>query len=89
MYEFLIENKLRKIMKTIFKKDRTLHDALIKKIHEVVFCKNVNHYKNLRAPLNFLKRIHIKGPFVLIFSYDASKNIIKFHNLDHHDKIYQ
>src|SRR3989339_841266 len=48
----------------------------------------IKYYKNLKFPLNELKRVHIDGSFVLIFKYDKTQDKIIFYDLDHHDKIY-
>ena len=56
---------------------------------EIVISKNVEHYKNLRKPLQYLKRVHITGNFVLTFKYEEKINKITFENFDHRDKIYK
>ena len=38
--------------------------------------------------MKYLKRVHI-GHFVLIFSYDKSKDFVSFEDYDHHDNIYE
>lgn len=58
----------------------------MKKIDEVVSSADAEHYKNLRYNMKDSKRVHI-GSFVLIFSYDKSKDCISFEDYDHHDKI--
>lgn len=88
MRDFLIEERLRKALQKIARKDKVMHEALMKKFEEIVSCADVNHYKNLRAPLQEFKRAHIKGSFVLLFKYLPSEDKIIFFNLDHHDAIY-
>ena len=61
----------------------------MKKIKEAVECENVKHYKNLRYPLQELKRGHVRGPFVLTFKYLKSEDKIIFYDFDHHDNIYK
>ena len=87
--KFLIENRLKKVLKKIYKKDKALHDVLMGKIQEILTCKDVNHYKNLRKPLQRLKRVHIKGPFILTFKYDETNDNVIFYDFDHHDNIYK
>jgi len=89
MREFSIDDDLKKKMDKLFKKDRTTYESLMGKIEEVLSCPDVNHYKNLRRPLNHLKRVHINGPFVLTFRYDPEEDKIFFYELDHHDRIYR
>ena len=88
MRDFLVEENLRKVLQKIAKKDKVMHEAVIKKIGEIISCADVNHYKNLRAPLQEFKRVHIKSSFVLIFKDMASEDKVVFFNLDHHDNIY-
>lgn len=88
MREFSIEDELKKKIEKIFKKDRTTYESLMSKIEEVLNCPDVHHYKNLRRPLNHLKRVHINGPFVLTFRYDEKEDRIVFYEMDHHDRIY-
>ena len=57
-------------------------------MREIVFCSDVDTYKNLRKPLQRFKRVHI-GPFVLTFIYDKENDKINFYDLEHHDDAYQ
>ncbi len=87
--EFSLEAKFQRQLEKLFKKDKSVYESLMKKIEEIIACDDVNHYKNLRKPLQHLKRVHIKGPFVLTFKYDESKDSVIFYDFDHHDKIYK
>ena len=58
MREFSIEDKLKKLLNKIFKKDRVMYDAIMKKIEEILTCEDVDHYKNLKKPLQDFKRVH-------------------------------
>ena len=88
MRDFSLEEGLRKALQKIAKKDKVMHEIVMKKIEEIVSCEDVNHYKNLRAPMQHFKRVHIKGSFVLIFKYLSSEDKIVFFELGHHDNIY-
>lgn len=88
MRDFSIEDQLKKIISKLLKKDKDTYTALINKIEEILSCADVNHYKNLRAPLQHLKRVHIKGPFVLTFKYLPAEDKVVFYDFDHHDNIY-
>lgn len=89
MREFLVEEGLRKVLQKLAKKDTVMYEAVMKKFEEIVSCSNVDHYKNLRAPMQQFKRVHIKGSFVLIFKYLPSEDKLIFFELDHHDTIYK
>jgi len=89
MREFSIEENLKRTLKKLSKKDISAYKALIGKIEEILTCADVDHYKNLRNPLQDFKRVHIKGSFVLIFKYVRSDDKVTFYDYDHHDKIYK
>jgi len=72
MREFSVEENLKRTLSKISKKDKAMYDAIMKKFEEILTCENVNHYKNLRKPLQDFKRVHIKSSFVLTFKYIAS-----------------
>lgn len=88
MREFSIEENLKKLLNKLCSRDKVTYDILTEKMQEILTCKDVHHYKNLRKPLQHLKRIHVKGPFVLTFRYIESEDKILFYDFDHHDKIY-
>ena len=89
MRKFLIDEYLKKKLRKIYRKDKVIYGALMGKMQEILACEDVNHYKNLRKPLQHLKRVHIKGPFVLTFKYIGSDDKVIFYDFDHHDNIYK
>lgn len=89
MRNFAIEERLQKILRKVQIKDKVFYRSFQKKVEEILACEDVNHYKNLRKPLQHLKRVHVVGPFVLTFRYIVSEDKIIFYDLDHHDNIYQ
>jgi YafQ family addiction module toxin component len=88
MRKFSIEIKLKKNLTKLNKRDKATYEAIIKKMDEILSCEDINHYKNLRAPLQEFKRVHVKGSFVLTFKYLISEDIIVFYDFNHHDRIY-
>lgn len=89
MREFSIEDKLKAKLIKLCKRDKNTYEILMKKIDEILSCDDVNHYKNLRVPLQDFKRVHIKGPFVMTFKHIESENKVVFYDFDHHDKIFK
>lgn len=87
MYSYEYSEKLKKILKKLFKKDKQLYQRVMKKIKEVINSGDVEHYKNLRHNMKDSKRVHI-GHFVLVFQHDKENDLLKFDDFDHHDKIY-
>lgn len=88
MYLYETKPHLQKILKKLSKKDKETYDRLINKIEEIINSPSVERYKNLKAPLQHLKRVHI-GSRVLVFKFDKKNKKISFENFDHHDRIYR
>lgn len=82
-----LEKKLQKLKKKM--PDRLI--KLRKKIEQILNLNEIelNHFKNLRAPLQKYKRVHIDKHFVLIFEINKNNKKIIFIDFDHHDKIYE
>lgn len=87
MYNFEVSEELERILIKLSKRDRVLHQQVLKKIKEIVNSGDVEHYKNLRYKMKDSKRVQV-GHFILVFQYDKTSNIIKFDDFDHHDNIY-
>ena len=87
MYRYKIQPSLQRILEKLYKKDNFTRERILKKIQEIISSENVEHYKNLKKPLQHLKRVHIKEK-VLVFKFDKTNNLISFEDFDHHDKIY-
>jgi YafQ family addiction module toxin component len=88
MRKYKIQPSLVKMLAKIAKKDKVSYEQILKKIEEIITCKDLDHYKNLRKPLQEFKRVHIKGSFVLLFKYNLTEGCITFYDFDHHDRIY-
>ena len=88
MREFCVEEELKKKLNKLFKKDKALYEALMNKMEEIIHSENVNHYKNLRSPLEKFKRVHVKSSFVLVFQYKIEEDFVVFYDVEHHDFIY-
>ena len=87
MYQYKIQPNLQRILEKLYKKDNFTRERILRKIQEIVSSENVEHYKNLKKPLQHLKRVHIKEK-VLVFKFDKTNKLISFEDFDHHDKIY-
>lgn len=87
MYDY----ELRKSVETIFfklaKKNPKQLEIIYKKIEEIR--QNPHHYKNLRSPLQHLKRVHIDKSFVLVYFIDEQSKTIIIEDYGHHDNIYR
>ena len=89
MYKWERTEKLKRILKKLFKKDKVRYQATIKKINEVINSTTSDNYKNLSYDMKEFKRVHIDSHFVLVFKIDKNNKVIKFEDLKHHDSIYK
>jgi YafQ family addiction module toxin component len=86
LYKVEIKDELSIKLKKLQKKNIVQFNAIFKKAEEIQI--NPHRYKNLRAPMNHLKRIHIDKHFVLTFSINEESKTVTLIDYDHHDKIY-
>lgn len=86
MHKYEVSSSLLKILKKLKNKDSFSYNNILKKFDEIIRSSDLNHYKNLKKPLEKYKRVHINTHFVLIFRVEKSKII--FEDYNHHDKIY-
>lgn len=88
MYTYELRKGLEKDFHKLRKKDSDKLKKISKKIKEIITSENVTHYKNLKRPMQHLKRVHVDTAFVLVFSVNEINKKIIFEDFDHHDKIY-
>jgi len=87
MYELALRKTVERTFFKLSKKDPGLMRAVSRKIDEIL--EDPQRYKNLRRPLQHLKRVHIEKSFVMVFSVDETKNMVVIEAFDHHDRIYK
>jgi len=87
MYILEIRPSLKKKLEKIGKKNPKQAEIIAKKSEEIV--NNPHRYKNLKAPLQHWKRVHIDRHFVLTFSVNENSKTVILEDYDHHDKIYK
>jgi len=90
-YKYDVSVHLEDTLKVIYKKDRTLYHAILKKIEEIASRDNttIDFYKNLRNDLKEYKRVHVMKSFVLLFKVYKAEEFILSDRIDHHDNIYK
>ncbi len=86
-YALEIRPSLDKILNKLFKKDKKRYEILMKKAEEII--QNPQHYKNLRAPLQHLKEVHIDTHFVLTFSVNENTKTVILEGYFHHKDIFK
>jgi len=87
MYQLDIKPELDKKLTKLQKKNKKQYEMILNKSKEII--KNPHHYKNLRAPLQYLKEVHIDRHFVLTFSVDEKHKIVTLEDFNHHGKIFK
>jgi len=87
MYNYEIKTELQKILNKLFRKDRKMYEAVMKKIEEII--QNPHHYKPLKYDLAGERRVHIMKSFVLKFEIDENTKTISFIFFGHHDEAYK
>ena len=87
MYSYELRKSVEKIFFKLANKNPKQLEIIEKKISEII--QNPNHYKNLRKPLQHLKRIHIDKSFIILFSVDKVNQKVIIEDYDHYDNIYK
>jgi YafQ family addiction module toxin component len=87
MYSLKVREELDKTFSKLVKRDPMKLQIIHKKIKEIL--EDPQRFKNLRAPLNHWKRVHIDSHFVLVFSVDENTKTVTLEDYDHHDNIYK
>ena len=87
MHNLKIRKSVEKTFHKLAKRNPKQFEIIESKVDEIR--KNTHNYKNLKAPMQRLKRVHIDKSFVLTFSIDESNKSIILEDYDHHDKIYK
>ena len=77
---------VEKAFHKLSRKDKKRLDIILTKIEEIRM--DPQRYKNLRSPMNHLKRVHVDSSFVIVFSVDETRHLVVIEDYDHHDNIY-
>jgi len=87
MYDLFLRKSVETIFFKLAKKNPKQLEIINNKINEIR--ENPQHYKNLKKPMQHLKRVHVDSNFVLLFSVDETSKTVIIEDYDHHDKIYR
>ena len=87
VYKIKMLERCERDYKKLVKKNRKQYEIIMNKAEEIVI--NPQHYKNLRAPLQHLKEVHIDKHFVLTFSVNENSKTVTLEDFDHHTKIFK
>lgn len=86
MYKLNIKPEFAQTLDKLRKRNIKQYKIIINKTQEIL--NDPHRYKNLKAPMNHLKRVHIDKHFVLVFSVDEESKTVTLVDYDHHDNIY-
>ncbi|MFT4244365.1 MAG: type II toxin-antitoxin system RelE family toxin [Candidatus Woesearchaeota archaeon] len=91
MLKYQIDSKLLKSLQKIQKKDIKSYNNILTKIEEIIHSneETILNYKNLKYPLQHLKRVHINTKFILLFRFDSNNKLVIFESYKHHDEAYK
>ena len=84
-YDYRLEKGLISFLNKVYKKNRKLYEATMKKIEDIA--ENPHHYKSLRYDLKGRRRVHIEKSFVLTFKIDELEKRVTFLDLCHHEVV--
>ena len=87
MYDYALRKTVEKTFFKLAAKNREQLERIHNKIEEIR--RDPHRYKNLRSPLQHLKRVHIDKSYVLVFSVDDYNKLVIIEDYDHHDRIYR
>lgn len=87
IYLVCIKDNVKKDLLKLKKKNLKQFLIIRKKLSEI--SQDPHRYKNLKAPLNHLKRVHIDRHFVLLFGINEEEKSILLIDYGHHDEIYR
>lgn len=82
-----VAEDLDKLLSKLARRDKPIFEAIEKKIPGIL--ENPLHFKPLRAPMQNKRRVHITGQFILVFSVDQERNIVKLLEFEHRDMAYK
>jgi YafQ family addiction module toxin component len=85
MHRLALRKGVERAFKKLAKKDPGLLKVTSRKIEEVLL--DPQRYKNLRRPLQHLKRVHVGRSHVLVFYIDEEENMVVIEDFDHHDRV--
>lgn len=87
IYRLAVRKSVDKAFSILAKRNPVLMKNIEKKIKKILV--DPHHFKTLRAPLKHLRRVHVNGSHVLVFSIDEENELVIIEDYAHHDDIYR
>ncbi|NYB26618.1 MAG: type II toxin-antitoxin system RelE/ParE family toxin [Methanobacteriaceae archaeon] len=91
MYNIAFHPAFQSILNKLKVKDPKSYNNVIAKIKQVAITLELNpdYCKNLRAPLQKYKRVHVNRSHVLVFQVDKKNRLMIVYDYDHHKRVYR
>ncbi|EKQ54497.1 MAG: cytotoxic translational repressor of toxin-antitoxin stability system [Methanobacterium sp. Maddingley MBC34] len=91
MYKIAFDPSFQAILNRLKERDPKAYNNVIKKIRQVAINLEMNPSccKNLKAPLQKYKRVHVNKSFVIVFQVDVRNSLMIVYDYDHHKRIYK
>ncbi len=86
-YSLKIKPHLEKVFEKLGKKDPVQLEAVHKKVKQIL--EDPHRFKPLHAPMQHIRRVHIMGSFVLLYTISESDHSVELLDYDHHDAVYR
>ena len=87
MYKLAVKESLDRKLKRLRTKDKEMLRLIELKVNDILA--DPYRFKPLRKPMQNKRRVHVGGPFVLIYEINEKEGLITLLDFDHHDNIYK
>ena len=87
MFKLAIKESLDKKFRKLRTKDKEMLQLIEKKVDEILA--DPYRFKPLRKPMQNKRRVHVGGPFVLIYEINEKEKRVILLDFDHHVNIYK
>jgi YafQ family addiction module toxin component len=87
VYKLAIKESLGNKFKKLQKKDKEMLRLIDRKVQDIL--EDPYRFKPPRKPLQNKRRVHVGGPFVLVYEVNEKEKIVTLFDFDHHDNIYK
>lgn len=87
MFKLAIKESLDRKFKRLRTKDKEMLRLIENKVNDILA--DPYRFKPLRKPMQNKRRVHVGGPFVLIYEIDEKEQFVTLLDFDHHDNIYK
>jgi len=87
MFKLAVKESLDRKFKRLRTKDKEMLRLVEKKVKDILT--DPYRFKPLRRPMQNKRRVHVGGPFVLVYEIDERERVVTLLDFDHHDNIYR